>query len=242
MLQNKISILSTRPLNDSSVADAKVAGITIDTISFIEIESILSSEVQQRIKLALQKPATVIFTSMNAVEAVATEKGKTQPAWTIYCMGNTTGQLVKKYFGELSIAGTENSAIELAKLIAAKNQIDEAIFFCGDHRREDLPEILRSNHVSVHEIVVYQTIAVSHKVEKIFDGILFFSPSAVESFFGSNEISSKTILFAIGSTTANEIKKYTDNRIIVGNTPGKENLVEDMIKYFKLNKEIKYLT
>jgi len=242
MQQNKISILSTRPLNDSSVADAEAAGITIDTISFIETEPIRSGEVQQRIKLALQQPATVIFTSMNAVEAVATEKGKTRPPWTIYCMGNTTSQLVKKYFGEHSICGTANSATELAKLIAAKNQIEEAIFFCGDHRREELPEILRGNHVSVNEIVVYQTIAVPHKVEKIFDGILFFSPSAVESFFGSNKISSITILFAIGNTTANEIKKYTDNRIIIGNTPGKENLVEDMIKYFKLNTEIKHLT
>ena len=242
MQQNKISILSTRPLNNSSVADAEAAGITIDTISFIETEPIRSGEVQQRIRLALLKSATVVFTSMNAVEAVAAEQEKTQPAWTIFCIGNTTAHLVKKYFGELSIAGTANSASELAKLIADKNHIHEAIFFCGDQRRDDLPEMLFNNHVSIEEIIVYHTTAVPHKVEKSFDGILFFSPSAVESFFGSNNISSKTILFAIGNTTANEIKKYTDNRIIVGNTPGKENLVEDMIKYFKLNTEIKHLT
>jgi uroporphyrinogen-III synthase len=232
MQQNKISILSTRPLNNSSVADAEAAGITIDTISFIETEPVRSSEVQQRIKLALQKSATVIFTSMNAVEAVAAEQEKTQPSWTIYCIGNTTAQLVKKYFGELSIAGTANSASELAKLIADKNHIYEAIFFCGDQRRDDLPEILRTNHVEVNEIAVYHTVAKSHKIEKSYNGILFFSPSAVESFFRNNKISDTTILFAIGNTTASEIKKYTDNRIIIANAPGKENLVEEMIKYF----------
>ena len=242
MQQNKISILSTRPLNNSSVADAEAAGITIDTISFIETEPIRSGELQQRIKLTLQKSATVIFTSMNAVEAVAAEQEKTQPAWTIFCIGNTTAHLVKKYFGELSIAGTANSASELAKLIADKNHIHEAIFFCGDQRRDDLPEMLFNNHVSIEEIIVYHTTAVPHKVEKSFDGILFFSPSAVESFFGNNKIESKTILFAIGNTTANQIKKYADNRIIIASRPGKENLVEDMIKYFELNTEIKHLT
>jgi uroporphyrinogen-III synthase len=234
MQQNKIAILSTRPLNNSSVADAEAAGITIDTISVIETEPVRSSEVQKRIKLAIQKPATVIFTSMNAVEVIAAEQEKTQPSWTIYCIGNTTAQLVKKYFGEHSIAGTANSASELANLIAAKNHIGEVIFFCGDQRRDELPEILRNNHVSIEEIIVYHTIAVPNKVEKSFDGILFFSPSAVESFFGNNKIEGKTILFAIGNTTANEIKKHADNKIVVASRPGKENLVEDMIKYFEL--------
>jgi uroporphyrinogen-III synthase len=232
MPKSKISILSTRPLNHSLVSAAKAAGISIDIFSFIEIEPVRSDDAQQRIKLALQKSATVIFTSMNAVEAVAAEQKKAQTDWTIYCIGNTTGQLVKKYFGEHSIAGTANSASELAKLIANKNHIDEAIFFCGDQRRNDLPEILRTNHVDVNEVVVYHTIVTPHKIEKTFDGILFFSPSAVESFFRNNKLSDKTILFAIGDTTAIEIKKYTDNRIIIGNVPGKENLVADMIKYF----------
>ena len=192
MQQNKISILSTRPLNDSSVADAEAAGITIDTISFIETEPIRSGEVQQRIKLALQQPATVIFTSMNAVEIIAAEKGKTQPAWAIYCIGNTTAQLIKKYFGELSIAGTANSAIELAKLIAAKNQIDEVIFFCGDQRRDELPEILRTKHVRIEEIIVYHTIAVPNKVEKSFDGVNFRKIGFVGSAGNSNSTKNYT--------------------------------------------------
>lgn len=232
MQQNEISILSTRPLNDSLVAAAKAAGITIDTISFIETEAVKSIEVQQEIEQAFLQSATVVFTSMNAVEAVAVEQKEQYPGWTIYCIGNTTRQLVKKYFGEHCVARTANSAAELAELITKETRTNKVIFFCGDQRRDELPAILRSNNVDVKEIVVYQTIAIPHKIEKRYDGILFFSPSAVGSFFLNNQLNGQTIFFAIGNTTAREIKKYTDNRIIIGNEPGKENLVEHIIKYF----------
>lgn len=230
---NKISILSTRPLNTSLVTEAKAAGIVIDTLSFIETEAIRTIEVQQEIEQALLQSAIVIFTSMNAVEAVATELDHHhQPDWLIYCIGNTTKQLVKKYFGEDSIAGNAGSAAELAQLIAEENYIDEVIFFCGDQRRDELPEILQKNNIDVNEITVYQTIAVPQKVGKTYNGILFFSPSAVESFFSNNQLNNQTILFAIGNTTANEIIKYTNNKIIISDEPGKENLVRQMMEYF----------
>jgi uroporphyrinogen-III synthase len=232
MQQNKISILSTRPLNDSLVAEAKAAGIAIDALSFIVTEPVRSIQVQQEIENAFLQTATVVFTSMNAAEAVITELDDQQPDWAIYCTGNTTRQLVKNYFGKNSIAGTANSAAELGKLIAEENQTEEVVFFCGDQRRDELPEILRSNNIDVQEIVVYQTIATPHKIEKIYDGILFFSPSAVESFFTNNKLSEQTILFAIGNTTATEIKKYTNNKIIISDEPGKENLVKKMMEYY----------
>ena len=232
MQQNKITILSTRPLRDSLVAEAKAAGIFIDELSFIETEPIQSIEVLQEIEQALLQLTTVVFTSMNAVEAVATVKKEQQPDWKIYCMGNTTKLLVKKYFGEDSIAGTANSATELAEQIVETACTDEILFFCGDQRRAELPEILHNNKIDVNEIIVYHTITVPHKIEKEYSGIFFFSPSAVESFFTNNKINEQTILFAIGNTTATEIKKYTQNTTIISEEPGKETLVRQMIEYF----------
>jgi len=80
--------------------------------------------------------------------------------------------------------------------------------------------------------VVYQTLATPHKIQKDYFGVLFFSPSAVQSFFSKNKVKDRTILFAIGNTTANEIKKYSNNKIIISDEPGKENLVQKMIEYF----------
>jgi len=168
MQQNKIFILSTRPIDDPLINEAKHQNIEIDILSFIETVPIRSIEVQQEIENALLKSSAVVFTSMNAVEAVANELDGHQPDWRIYSIGNTTRQLVKKYFGEEAIAGSAESAAELAELIVEEDNSDDIFFFCGEQRRDELPDILRSNDIDVNEIVVYQTIQVKHKIEKTY--------------------------------------------------------------------------
>ena len=147
-------------------------------------------------------------------------------------MGNTTRQLVKKYFGEKSIISTAENATALAEKIIEKESPEEVIFFCGDQRRDELPQLLKNEDVIVNEIVVYETIPVPHKLSKTYTSILFFSPSAVESFFLANKATDKTIFFAIGNTTASAIKKNCSNRVLVADAPGKEELVKDMISFF----------
>lgn len=232
MQQNKINILSTRPLNKSLVHEAKDVGISIDELSFIETEPILDIATQQEIEQAYLQSSTVVFTSMNAVDAVIAWQDGQQPDWVIYCMGNTTKQLIKKHFGEHSVAGTASSATELAELIAEENEIDEVIFFCGEQRRDELPAILRNKEIDVHEIIVYETIHTPHKISKDYHGILFYSPSAVSSFFSNNKVPHQTILFAIGNTTATTIQQYCNNTIIIGKEPGKEELVRQAMEYF----------
>ena len=232
MQQNKFQILCTRPLESKLIQEANSAGIGIDVIAFIETTPIKTQEVKQQIVQAVLSPATIVFTSMNAVDAVVAQKHNLQTDWSIYCIGTTTNKLVSLYFGENSISGTANSAAELAQLIVEDRFAENVIFFCGDQRREELPEILSKNNIEVKEIVVYETIIVPHQISKEYDGILFFSPSAVESFFSTNTIKQQTILFAIGNTTATAIKKFTNNTIIISDAPGKENLVQKMIKHF----------
>ncbi len=214
------------------VTTATAAGIAIDEIAFIETAPIQTIEVQQEIEQALLLSTTVVFTSMNAVEAVAGWKDDQQPDWHIYCMGTTTNTLIQQYFGADRIIGTANSAAALAELIAEDRFIDNVIFFCGDQRRDELPDVLRNYDIEVNEITVYQTIAVPNKINKQYNGILFFSPSAVDSFFKTNTLPQQTILFAIGNTTATAIKKHTTNKIIISDAPGKNNLVRKMLEYF----------
>ena len=235
MQQNNIPVLCTRPLPESLVAEATAAGIHIDQLEFIKTESILSVEVQQEIELASTEITTVVFTSMNAVDAVTIFLDGHQPAWSVYSIGTATARLIREYFGEDCIAGTANDAASLAELMAIdaeESGFKEVTFFCGDQRRDELPQILRCSDIEVNEIVVYQTITTSHKINTAYCGILFFSPSAVHSFFSVNKMPQQTVLFAIGKTTANEIRNFTANKIIISDEPGKENLVAKMIEYF----------
>jgi uroporphyrinogen-III synthase len=171
---------------------------------------------------------------MNAVTAVAAVPHDSIN-WTIYSIGQTTAALITQLF-QNPIAGTAADAAALADVII-QDGIKAVYFFCGNMRREVLPEKLRSANIPVTEIVVYETKEVPHAVSKKYDAILFYSPSAVHSFFSVNNVTSKTILFAIGNTTAETIKHYTGNSIYTAASPGKEDLVRELMHY--INKKNK---
>ncbi|MBC7851334.1 MAG: uroporphyrinogen-III synthase [Chitinophagaceae bacterium] len=232
MPQTKINILTTRPIGQPLIDEAAAKGIKIQTQSFINTIPIDTAYVQQEIEQAFLQSTIVVFTSMNAVEAVANYLEDQQPDWQIYTLGQTTQSLAVKHFGEHSIAGTAGNATELAEKIVEEIEADQVLFFCGDQRRDELPTILESNDIEVQEIEVYQTIPTPIKIPSQFDGILFFSPSAVDSFFSVNKISEKTLLFAIGDTTARQIKKHSNNKTIVSDSPGKETLFKAMMEVF----------
>jgi uroporphyrinogen-III synthase len=232
MQVNNISILSTRPVKAELVAEAAQAGIQLKVIPLIDTEPIVDIDVQQEVEQTALQYATVVFTSMNAVESVITMLDEQVPEWNIYCMGNTTAELIKNYFGEQAIAGTGNNAEELAEEIIEAGETDEVVFFCGDQRRDELPRKLNEADISVNEVVVYRTIPLHKKIEKNYQAILFFSPSAVDSYFKLNKPAPDTVLFAIGTTTAAAIKKYSPNKIITAHSPGKEELVKKAITYF----------
>ncbi len=235
MQQNKINILSTRPLDQSLINKAAEQNIFIDCVSFIETEIINNDSLKENIINFSKTKSTIVFTSMNAVDAVVFYLNNIKPDWKFFCIGHATQALIIKYFGENSIAGKADSASTLADVIINEKNISEIIFFCGDQRREELPEKLLNENINVKEIEVYKTIALSHQIDNDYDAIIFYSPSAVESFFVVNKINNQTILFAIGNTTANEIKKYTDNKIIIAQQPSKKMLAEQAIHFFETN-------
>jgi len=233
MQQNKISILSTRSLDDELILDAESKDISIEVVPFIKTEPISSRELEKRIKKASMS-TTVVFTSANAVEIVASELKEQKPQWKIFCIGYGTRRIVAKHFGDDSIAGVADSAKELAKAVVDAN-VSQVVFFCGDRRRDELPALLKQNKVNLEDIVVYNTIATPQKIEKKYDGILFFSPSAVKSFFDNNIPGDQTVLFAIGGTTADEIKTFSTNKVVISDMPEAKGLLDKIISYFQVN-------
>ena len=219
----RIHLLSTGAISDALIVEAAAKGIGIDTIPFIATEPVE----QPALEGLLQRPLTAVFTSSNAVNAIG-EKGGYE--WTIYSIGNSA----RARFGYGAIAGTAASATELAEKIARANPQGEIYFFCGDRRRDELPDRLRKEGFFVHELIVYRTIATPQRIARRYDGISFYSPSAVDSFFSVNTIAPDTPLFAIGETTAEEVRRHCSNPVIVGRRqkPDKEDLIQLMIEYF----------
>jgi len=224
---SRFRILITKKL-DSSILDEEVFETT--QLDFISVQSVNSKEIEQRIKELSAEEAVVIFTSSNAVNTVFPYLDTTPPGWKIFCLGGKTLEAVTCKFTQQDIIATGDSAFELATKIIEYGS-KQVFFFCGDIRRDELPDTLNKAGVSVEELVVYQTTETPHKLNGSCDAVVFFSPSAVRSFFSLNQLSKDTICFSIGDTTAAAIKQFTDNRIVVAEKPTQVS-VASVIKHF----------
>lgn len=232
MEKHKIKILSTRPLEDSLLAMAAENNISITVIPFIDVEPVQSPEIIEQIKAAASQQGTVAFTSMNAAEIVGRSLDGSNPDWKIFSIGTATTAVVKSYFGEEKIADTASNAATLAESIL-KHKIDKLIFFCGNQRRNELPDLLMQQNIPVNEVIVYNTINIPQIIEEQFDGVAFFSPSAVDSFFLLNDDQHSDYYFAIGTTTEAAIHHHSNKRVVVSALPGKENLIRRIIEFYK---------
>src|SRR4051812_47542596 len=180
MQKSNWHILSTRPLPEAMLAEAATQNICIDVVPFIVTKVFIDDATAARISQLFQKPITAVFTSMNAVTAIA-EVPHSLVNWKVYSIGNTTARTIKELF-QIPIAGTANDAAALADVII-NDGVEEVYFFCGDQRRDALPEKLKHANIAVEEIVVYQTTEMPKTIATEYDAVLFYSPSAVHSFF-----------------------------------------------------------
>lgn len=213
-------ILSTKELPASLLADAAAKGIDITIAKFIHIQPV-------NITTALPPAnSVVIFTSANAVNT-------SDLAWQVYCLNGATLEAVKERLPNATVIATASNATALAQQIIQDN-VTSAVFFCGNLRRHELPDLLSQHGISIEEIIAYETTEVPAVTTNDYDGIFFFSPSGVKSYFTANTPPASAVCFAIGNTTANTLKEYTTNKIIISpDAPSAEQMVQMAISYFK---------
>ena len=236
-MQNKVQILSTKKISDSLIKDAAQKNICIDEINFIETKENIPAEIKNRISELSEQNILAIFTSSNAVKVVG-KIVSPETNWKIYCIEPATKKTVETIFPNSSIAATAKDAAELSEKIVKENSVKQIVFFCGNQRRDLLPSQLKNNGIEVEELVVYQTIETPQIISKKYDGILFFSPSAVRSFFAKNKLEATTQIFSVGKTTADEINFFSNNPIMISEIPASENLIAEVIKHFSSIKTV----
>ena len=232
MVENKIKILSTRALNSELLNKTGLQDMDVEADAFIKIIPDVSQETAAFIQSLALQPAAVIFTSVNAVNAV-TARLTVAPPWKIFSIGGATKDALQHFFDASSIVASAKNATLLSEKIIAYGSIKEVVFFCGNRRMNHLPEKLDDAGITVKELHVYQTVETPVATTKEYEGILFFSPSAVESFFSINTIPVHTVLFSIGESTTAAIESYCSNKVITSQWPGESNMMEMVADYFK---------
>lgn len=166
---------------------------------------------------------SAIVTSQNAVQFILENEIKVSE---FLCVGEKTEAILIKN-GQKVVKKAENSS-DLARFLIKMKQKDPFIYFCGTRRRDEIPSVLQREKVLFQEIVCYETTFQKKVFQHKWDGILFFSPSGVESFLSCNDLGDN-IAFCIGDTTATAVKKYTEN-IVVASSATIESVIAKAVK------------
>src|SRR5690606_1128534 len=213
-----IEVLSTKELNITQRNILEEAGIQCHEHNFISIKP-SKFQAHEHVEYA-------IFTSKNAVKSIL---NKNIHITNSFCVGGKTEALLKHH--DFNVVEKAYQASTLANTIVAKYPNNTFHLFCGNLRREELPAMLKKHNIKLSETQVYQTKLTSKNMLRSFDAVLFFSPSAVESYAQRN-LFEDTIVFCLGKTTEAEVRKHTNN-LITANRTTIENVLVQVIKHFK---------
>ena len=175
----------------------------------------------------------VIFTSQNAVTGVLNhlqiETIKQKP---VLCVGIKTKQLLEN--NGFNVIECVRGAKRIIEAIESKYKSNSFTFFCGQNRLDVLPDYFNNNQMIWNMYKVYQTQLTPQKIENELDGILFFSPSGVESFCSKNKINNHQVAFCIGTTTAETASQKGFKKVETPLEPSIESVIEKAIFYFDL--------
>src|SRR5690606_24607443 len=172
-----------------------------------------------------------LFTSKNAVLSVLqNEKLALLKQKNCICVGEKTKELlVKNGFQVLDLA---HYADDLVQIISQKYIHFSFSFFCGNLRRDVLPDFFKKNQIKFEEIQVYDNKLTPYKITEPMEAIMFFSQSRVMSFLKENTLENQ-LCFCIGKTTAEALQPYTD-KIILSKKPTISSVLEEVVGFYKV--------
>ena len=129
----------------------------------------------------------LIFTSQNAAQSVLQHPNcSALKSKNVFCVGLKTKILLSE--SGFNVVAYTGYASDLAEIITLIYSNESYTFFSGNLRKETLPKALSEANVKYNEIQVYETTLTPQKIKTTVDGILFFSPSGVESYLKDNKI------------------------------------------------------
>ena len=231
-MSNPISILSTKKLLPNQKQLLLDANFEVIDEDFIQTKNI---------HFELEKiNENLIFTSRNAFQSILNHpKVADLKRKNVFSVGMKTKELLTE--NGFNVVAYTGYASDLAEIISLIYNKESFTFFSGNLRRDILPDTLKENQIEFNEIQVYETDLTPKKIsspnsskggENRFDGILFFSPSGVESYLKLNTIKNE-ICFCIGETTAEALEVKKVKNILIADKPSVENVIEKAISHMQ---------
>jgi uroporphyrinogen-III synthase len=172
-----------------------------------------------------------IFTSKKAVKAIKPAIKDLEIPDHIFAVGSKTAEMLE----ELNLKVTtpdEYNVVSLAKKMQDL-ELKHVAHFCGNLKAGNLNKLL-GKETKLTSVEVYRTKLATHSVNvEDYAGIVFMSPSAVESFSKRNEVNGSTQIFCIGPTTEEAAQEAGLSNCITPEYSTLDSLMESIQTYFK---------
>lgn len=211
--------MSTKKIDDS---------LLIESIN-CQSEDFLAIELIDFKKPVISRNQTLVFTSKNAVRSLFKHYPSCNlTANKVICVGEKTKQELIN--NGVTVSYADVSSKHLADWIIKQENSKGLILFCGSLRRIELKEISELHQLNYTEVIVYKTVLTPVKIHSEKDGIIFLSPSAVQSFMVENNMPD-AIAFCIGNTTGFEAKKHF-KRVEVSEEQSIEKVIVNVNEYY----------
>ena len=213
-MDQKRQIWITKSLSEQQKICAQNSGLDVKEIALTKIQYLDFPK-------DLTEAEAWIFTSQNALKNL----NQTNFAGKVYASGKQTANVLKEKGVETRIGDSE-TAQSLAELIV-EDGVKSALFFCGNIRRNELPNYLAKKGIQLKEKVVYHTLLDPKKIpSQKGDALFFMSPSAVESFAMMNEFDTELYYYSVGETTASTLRKKGVQKINTAKEASFEAMLE----------------
>jgi uroporphyrinogen-III synthase len=217
------TVLSTKKLSFSQQQLVEHSGVGLVHYDILRVKNRVVNQVPEHF-------LDVVITSKNAIPALLEWK---QQIKSVFCVGDLTAeQLIFHGFMPQLVASDSKM---LGLKIITEHPEKSFIYLCGDHRRDDLPQIFADNNIVLNEVIVYESEIVEKSFDRIFAAVLFYSPRGVYAFAKANKHQPKCSI-CIGETTATAARELFPN-VVVANKQTVENVLITAIKLLRDDKK-----
>ncbi len=222
-------VLCTRKLDDHWKDQALQQQIILESCDFLEMHLKDPKTFKRSVE---RNKDPFVFTSVQALKALAafnTKYPDTLKVKDCFCIvGNTKAEAERQGFNVLDSA---RDARSLAVCIIESG--NKRVLHCSsENRRKELQETLEAGGVKADFCAVYEKGLAPQKAGRL-DGIVFYSPSQIDSFLKENKLDETTPAFCIGDTTAGHLKALGHQHIHTSNQSNTESILQTLFEHFK---------
>ena len=176
-----------------------------------------------------KKPNYWVFSSQNAVRSFLANPTTSGHQNSILCVGEKTKLLLEE--NGQKVIKTAQNMLELVNFIQKFMKNESFLHICGNRKLADFAAGMQKSGISYAEVTAYHTRLVSRVQTPEPQGLLFYSPSGVESYLQTNSIGASWC-FCIGETTANAVRTLTKH-LTVSPKPDADLLVATAATHFR---------